>query len=171
MAIATVSRTEHIAFWQILLSIFGAIVLASGVVLEIVLLSYHSTSTTITTGGTIVTTTGPSAPSASLVTSCIVVGAVLILAASFFSRISKVSLPGGYELDFENSAKLAAAIAQKTSDPAVAERLYMSAAPRAAAMVATPLTVRAGSGSARFAWNAHALDDQTAGNLVDEVAG
>ncbi len=139
MAVTSARQTGSISLWQVILFVTGVAVLAAGAVLEIVLLSYHSTTKTIRTGGSITTVTGPAAPPASLISACVAAGIVLILAAAFFSRVSKVALPGGYELDFANSAKIAAAIATKTSDPARAKQLYQRVAPRAATMLSPQL--------------------------------
>jgi hypothetical protein len=169
MAVTTVDRTEHTSFWQIVLCITGAVILVAGAVLEIVLLSYHSTSKVSKTGGTTTTITGPAAPPASLITACMTVGILLILAAAFFSRISKVVLPGGYELDLENSAKIAAAIATKTSDPAKAEQLYKQVAPRVAEMATVPAKTARVSSAAQPEWSIQQLDPGTIDGLVTEA--
>jgi hypothetical protein len=138
MAFTTIDRTQHTAMWQAVLFSVGIIGLAAGVALEIALLVHHSTSTVTKVGTSTVTTTGPAGPTQALVTTCLGIGAVLILASAFFSRISKLVLPGGYELDLDAGAKLAGAIAAKTSEPAVAEQLYKQAAPRVAQLMAMP---------------------------------
>jgi hypothetical protein len=169
MAVTTVDRTERTFLWQMTLIVGGVGVLAGGIVLEIVLLSYHSTSKVVKTGGTTTTTTGPAAPAANLITACVAVGVLLILAAAFFSRISKVVLPGGYELDLENGAKIAGAIAAKTNDAATAEQLYKQVVPRAAAVAAVPARpIRAGS-SLRSAWNSTQLAPATIDDFVAEA--
>jgi hypothetical protein len=175
MAVMTVNRTERTAFWQILLSVVGVAAVAAGAVLEIVLLSYHSTSTVVKAGtltaSTTVSTTGPAAPSASLVTTCVGIGAALILAAAFFGHINKVILPGGYELDLDNGAKIAAAIATRTSDPAVAAELYKRVAPRAAEMTgAAPTTVQMLTRSIPPLPAGRALDAATISGLLDDAA-
>jgi hypothetical protein len=138
MAFTTIDRTQHTTMWQVILFTGGIIGLAAGLLLEIGLLVHHTTSTVVKTATSAVTTSGPAGPSQSLVTTCLGIGAVLILAAAFFSRISKLVLPGGYELDLDTGAKLAGAIAAKTSEPAVAEQLYKQAAPRVARLMAAP---------------------------------
>lgn len=169
MAVTTVDRTERTFLWQITLLAAGAMVLAGGIVLQVVLISYHSTSTVVKTGGTTTTTTGPAAPAASLITACVGVGVVLVLAAAFFSRISKVVLPGGYELDLENSAKVAGAIAATTNDPATAEELYRHVASRAAAVAAVPARPIRARSSPRYAWNSTQLDPATINDFVTEA--
>jgi hypothetical protein len=148
MAFTTIDRTQHTAMWQAVLFSVGIIGLAAGVALEIALLVHHSTSTVTRVGRSTVTTTGSAGPTQALVTTCLGIGAVLILASAFFSRISKLVLPGGYELDLEAGAKLAGAIAAKTSEPAVAEQLYKQTAPRVAQLMAMPWP--AGPGSSRL---------------------
>lgn len=170
MAFTTIDRTEHTRMWQVILFTAGVIGLAAGAALEFVLLAHHSTSTVTKVGASTVTTTGPAGPSATLVTTCVGIGAVLILASAFFSRISKLVLPGGYELDLDTGAKLAGAIAAKTSEPAVAERLYKQAAPRAAQMIATPQPAGRGQAPGQvFAASAVPLTDASIAQLVDDM--
>ncbi len=101
------------------------------------------------------------------VTACLAVGAVLILAAAFFSRISKVILPGGYELDLDTGAKLAAAVSAKASDPAEAAQLYKNAIPAAIQSAAQVKTVRLPN-TTQSTRNTGALsDDQISQIVVD----
>jgi hypothetical protein len=104
-----------------------------------------------------------------LVTACVAIGVVLVLAAAFFSRISKVVLPGGYELDLENSAKIAGAIAAQTDDPARAEQLYKHVAPRAAAVAVVPAQPIRAASSLRPAWHSTQLDPATINDFVEQA--
>jgi hypothetical protein len=172
MAFTTIDRTQHTTMWQVILFTAGVAGIAAGAVLEIALLVHHTTSTVVKAGSATVTSSGPAGPSQSLVTTCLFIGAVLILAAAFFSRISKLVLPGGYELDLDTGAKLAGAIAAKTSEPAVAEELYKQAAPRAAQLMATPQTAAGGLAQGQvFAASAEPLTDATIAGLVDDASG
>jgi hypothetical protein len=165
LTFTTIDRTEHTTMWQVILFTAGAAGLAAAIVLEIALLVHHTTSTVLRTGTSTVTNAGPAGPSQSLVTTCLIVGVAFVLASAFFSRISKLVLPGGFALDLNTGAKLAGAIAAKTSQPDVAERLYKQAAPKAAQLMSTELMSATQPGPAATA----PLDDATVARIVDEA--
>lgn len=173
MADRTIDRTKDTLLWQLMLITGGVVALAAGAVLEVVLLSYHSTSTVLKTGNTTVTTTGPAAPSASLVTMCVGAGVLLILAAAFFGRIGKVVLPGGYEVDLDDAAKIAGMSAEKAQgDPVKTANIYKRAASRAAGLAAgaVPRTTRVSSFARKELRAAAPLTDRTIQGLVDDAA-
>jgi hypothetical protein len=140
VAVATVDRSTGVVFWQYVLAISGALLILASVVLELVILNYHSTSTvTKLTGGATITTTGPSAPPASLVATVFATGIIALLAAAFFSRISKVVLTGVGEIDLQTQADIAAASAGAAkNDPTKIKAIYQLAAPRVAESLRSP---------------------------------
>jgi hypothetical protein len=133
VAVATVDRSTGVLFWQRTLAIAGALLILAAAVLELVILNYHSTSIVTTMASGTMTTTGPSAPPASLVTTVFATGIIALLAAAFFSRISKVVLPGVGEIDLQTQADIAAASAGAAkNDPAKTKAIYTLAASRVA---------------------------------------
>jgi hypothetical protein len=105
MTVAAVDRTKNPLLWQIMLGAAGAVAVAAGAVLEVVILKYHSTSTVNKNGNPTTTVTGPSAPTASLVTACLGAGLLLLFASAFFSRISKVVITGIGEIDLDGACR------------------------------------------------------------------
>src|SRR5262245_36459596 len=101
MAAATIDRSTGVKAWQATLCVAGAALVVMSAILELVIIRYHSSTVVTKSGDTTTTVTGPSAPPATLVTACLGAGIVCILAAAFFSRISKVVVTGIGELDLD----------------------------------------------------------------------
>src|ERR1700733_9462039 len=136
MPVAAVDRTKNPLLWQIVLGAAGAVAVAAGAVLEVVILKYHSTSTVNKNGNLTTTVTGPSAPTASLVTACLGAGVLLLLTSAFFSRISKVVITGIGEIDLDTEAALAGKAAAKAGgDPAKTAKIYKRAVSNAVEMI------------------------------------
>jgi hypothetical protein len=173
MAVTTIDRTKHTLFWQITLGSAGLLAVAAAATLEVVILMYHSTSKVIKNGSTTSTIAGPAAPTATLVTTCLGVGVLLILAAAFFSRISKLAIAGVGEVDLDAAAAIAGKAAAKAGgDPGKTATIYKAAASRAAEIVAqrTPVPARM-SAVAPARWPvAPPLDDNELQELVDKAA-
>jgi hypothetical protein len=173
MAVSAAARTSASISWRIILAATGVLTVAAAAALEIVTVLHHSTSTVTKIGGITTTVTGPPAPASALVTACLGAGVLLLLAAAFFNRISKVTIPGVGEIDFETSTKIAGKAAAKSGgDAAKAAEIYKGAVWRAASLVGQRApTITRVSSSARVGWNTEsALDDQTLQQLVDEAA-
>jgi hypothetical protein len=118
MGSSTDKSTPNTGAWQGLLIVLGIILLAAAGFLQWVISSYHTTSTVSKVGDVTTTVTGPSGPPAALVTTCLGVGAILVLAGCFFGRISKVVITGIGELDLSTQADIAKAATEAVgNDP------------------------------------------------------
>jgi hypothetical protein len=105
-----------------------------------------------------------------LITALFGAGVILLMVAAFFTRITKVVFPWGGELNFAISAALTGVIAGKTNDPAEAQRLYMSAAPRVAEAIASNAGMTHVAVSRQMAWNTESLIDMdTLNQIVDSA--
>ena len=173
-AVSTPDSEAAIRSWRITLTILGVAGIVTGIFTQLVAVNYHQVTTAIVSGTapdlTTRTVTGPSAPPATLITALFGAGIILLTVAAFFPRITKVVFPGGGELDFETNAALAGVIATKTSDPAEAQRLYMNAAPRVAAAIASKAPMPRVAVRRQIAWNTQPLiDKDTMNQIVDAV--
>jgi len=108
---------------SVALVVFGAALLGIGLLL--VLLAHGAGPTTVATTGsvpdtTVITTPGHAALGSDVIDSFFLgAGAILLLSGIFYSRVSKIGLPGGgsIELNPVVQAKVAAAIGSKLNDP------------------------------------------------------
>jgi hypothetical protein len=143
-----VDSANTIGKWRLCLAIVGLVAIVVGVLLQINVLAHHQITKVMVTGKspdlTTITKTGPSGSSSALIGGILAGGAVLLLVAALFTRITKIVLPGGAEIDTDTASQLAGAIATTTSDAAVGTSLFKRAVPAAARKLAekhsAPLT-------------------------------
>jgi hypothetical protein len=171
MAAATVDRIKNVLPWQITLGVAGGLAIIAGVILELVIAQYHSTTAVVKAGNITTTTTGPPAPASGLVTGCLGAGVLLLLAAAFFSRISKVVVTGIGEIDIDTGAELAAKAAAKAGgDPDKTKAIYKRAASKITAQAVMERAPAARSMNIAPVTAAIQLNDADLQRIVDEAA-
>jgi len=173
MAIQQPDQPETLNRWRWALALIGAVALLAALAFEIISLVLPQVTTVTVTGTHLnpitTTSTGPGGPPSGLIAGLFGGGAVIILAAAFFTRITKIILPGGAELDLDSQAQLAGAVAQDETDPQQAAKVYKAAAPKAVAKVAEKKYSAAAQSAISYGPNPDALNPQEAAQLVDEA--
>jgi hypothetical protein len=123
VATKAVDTSSNVRGWQITLVVAGAILIAGGAVLQVVISRLHSTTVVTKTAHTTTTVTGPSPPPTALVTTVLGAGVVLLIVGALFSKISKIVLTGIGEIDLGTQADIAGKAAAATNDPGMAMSL------------------------------------------------
>lgn len=172
MEIETVDRAEHPTFWRAILVIVGVLALAAGIVLEVVILEYHSTTNVVKHATYTSTINGPSAPPSALVMACLGAGVLLLVTAAFFDRINKIVLAGIGEIGLDAEAEIAGLCAVKAGgDQAKAQRIFKRAASEAADLLTPePMITRVSSFAQLGRTTAPQLDHKRLEEIVDGAA-
>jgi hypothetical protein len=175
MSAATVQQPDSpdtINRWRQGIAFVGGLAIVFAATFELVALVSHQVTSVVVTGKmpdlTTTTTTGPSGPSSAIIGGLFAGGALLLLLAAFFTRITKIVLPGGAELDVDNGSQLAGAIAAVTQDPATGARLFKRVAPTAAQKITQKKSATHVAASTQLAWDTNPLlSSQEAKELVN----
>ena len=124
--------TRRTWLWPTTLAILGGLAVITAVVFEAVSLRYHQVAQATVKGQVTTTVTGPGAPPVGLITAILGLGALFILAAAFFNRITNIAVPG-LGLTVAVQAKVAGKAAKAAhGDPEKTSEIYKRVAPEVA---------------------------------------